>query len=161
MITIEELTEQFGLDHLSKAAEAHNITLKDAYEDDDPELLQLTDYKPQKAPSPQPKTGKEAPITRTQRQSQVKGALTNANQNLGKAAITSTQKQFEQTADVATREGVIAYGNRMAANLNTVAGEILSYGDRASEIIEAVEAEFALGGDDAPLALPASEFSLL
>lgn len=112
-------------------------------------------------PKPQPETGK-GELTRTKRQTQAKGALTEANQNLGKAAIASTQKQMRTLANTASTEGLIAFADQTAQNSNAIAAEIFSYSDRACEIIAAVEAEFALGDDDdSPLALPASDFSLL
>lgn len=100
----------------------------------------------------------ETPPTKKAKSKDPKGALTTANQNVGKAAIASKRKEMTHLADVATKEGVVAYGTRLAANLNSVAGEILTSSDKAIDIFNSLEFE---GDDDSPLAMPASDFSLL
>lgn len=122
-------------------------------EERDRVLAYATNPKPQS----QPKEG----LALKERQSQARGSLASATQNVGATAVASTAKQMRQIANVAAVEGVVAFGDQMATNLNAIAEQIDASSGKAMEIINAVDAEFALGDEDSPLSLPVSAFSLL
>lgn len=140
-ITIEELAESMGgLDKLSEAAEALKLTLKDSYDEADPELEKLKNYQPEEKSQP-PKLKKQKKDAIEPQQEERKGQLAKANQAFAKTAIAKTTKQMAQVADLEMRAGATAYLSRKTQNLETLTATIEEYSDLTTNDMTALEAE--------------------
>jgi len=159
-ISLTELTNEFGIDKLSKAAEALNLTLRDEYDENDPELEKLVDFvktlsdsdaaevdqtdaktrknEPQTIPTKKEKRTSSKLATQNE---QSKGRLTAANQTFAKTAIKETAQQMAELADTEARLAIGTYLTRKTQNMQTLTEAIEAYGASTREDLVGIEDE--------------------
>lgn len=150
-IALDRLIDQ--VPNLDEVAAKLELTLKDTYEENDPELKKILAYQPQETVT---RKQKSKSLKRQEQAQQGKGELTQAGEKLTNAIAKTQVKQAVEACDSAARITAVAVLKRNSSNMTALADQILQSAGMSSEIVDRTSDAFDLDAFleeiDSPLA---------